>query len=67
MSGRFVLITLSQREGERREVRRRGRFVQFAISSHSHLYRFVKMYINTLIYGLLMVSLIQLIILIIKI
>ena len=45
----FFLITLSQREGERREVRRRGRFVQFAISSPSHYYRLVKMYINTLI------------------
>ena len=35
VSGRrfFFLITLSQREGERREVRKRGRFVQFAISS----------------------------------
>ena len=43
---RFVLIT--QREGERREVRRRGRFVQFAMSSPSHYYRLVKMYINTL-------------------
>ena len=42
------LITLSQGEGERREVRRRGRFVQFAISSPSHYYRLVKMYINTL-------------------
>ena len=50
VSGRrfFSLITLSQREGERREVRRRGRFVQFAISSPSHYYRLVKMYINTL-------------------
>ena len=45
---RFFLITLSQREGERREVRRRGRFVQFAISSPSQYYRLVKMYINTL-------------------
>ena len=45
---RFFLITLSQREGERREVRRRGRFVQFAMSSPSHYYRLVKMYINTL-------------------
>ena len=44
---RFFLITLSQREGERRELRR-GRFVQFAISSPSHYYRLVKMYINTL-------------------
>ena len=44
---RFFLITLSQREGERREVRRRGRFVQFAISSPTH-YRLVKMYINIL-------------------
>ena len=41
----FFLITLSQREGERREVRRRGRFVHFAIS---HYYRLVKIYINTL-------------------
>ena len=49
MSGRrFFLITLSQREGERRELRRRGRFVQFAISSPSHYHRLVKMYINTL-------------------
>ena len=48
VSGRFFLITLSQREGERRELRRRGRFVQFAISSPSHYYRLVKMYINTL-------------------
>ena len=48
VSGRFFLITLSQREGERREVRRRGRFVQFAISSPSHYYRLVKMYISTL-------------------
>ena len=45
---RFFLITLSQREGERRELRRKGRFVQFAISSPSHYYRLVKMYINTL-------------------
>ena len=45
---RYFLITLSQREAERREVRRRGRFVQFAISSPSPYYRFVKMYINTL-------------------
>ena len=45
---RFFLITLSQREGERREVRRRGRFLQCAISSPSHYYRLVKMYINTL-------------------
>ncbi len=45
---RFFFITLSQREGERREVRRRGRFVQFAISSPSHYYRLVKLYINTL-------------------
>ena len=45
---RFFLITLSQREGERREVRRRGRFVQFEISSPSHYYRLVKMYIYTL-------------------
>ena len=49
---RFFLITLSQREeggeGERREVRRRGRFVQFAVSSPSHYYRLVKMYISTL-------------------
>ena len=60
---RFFFITLSQREGERREVRRRGRFVQFAISSPSHYYRLVKMYINTeYIYGLLMISLIQLVI-----
>ena len=44
---RFVLITQNQREGERMEVRRRGRFVQFAMSSHSHYYRLVKMYINT--------------------
>ena len=44
---RFFLITLSQRDGERRELRRRGRFVQFAISSPSHYYRLVKMYINT--------------------
>ena len=45
----FFLITLSQREGERREVRRRGRFVQSAISSPSHYHRLVvKMYINTL-------------------
>ena len=29
-------------------MRRRGRFVQFAISSPSHYYRLVKMYINTL-------------------
>ena len=43
----FFLITLNQREGERREVRRRGRFVQFAISLPSHYYRLVKMYINT--------------------
>ena len=50
VSGRrfFSLITLSQREGERSEVRRRGRFLQFAISSSSHYYRLVKMYINTL-------------------
>ena len=48
VSGRFFLITLSQREGERREVRGRGRFVQFAISSPSHYYTLVKMYINTL-------------------
>ena len=48
VSGRFLLTTLSQREGERREVRRRGRFVQFAISSPTHYYRLVKMYINTL-------------------
>ena len=40
---RFFLITLSQREGERR-----GRFVQFAISSPSHDYRLAKMYIYTL-------------------
>ena len=39
---RFFLITLSQREGERRELRRKGRFVQFAISSPSHYYRLVK-------------------------
>ena len=45
---RLFLITLSQREGERREVRRRGRFVQFAISLHSYYYRLVKMYISTL-------------------
>ena len=45
---RFFLVTLSQREGERREVRRRGRFVQFAIASLSHYYRLVKIYINTL-------------------
>ncbi len=45
---RFFLITLSQREGERRELRRKGRFVQFAISSPSHYYRLVKIYINTL-------------------
>ena len=44
----LFLITLSQREGERREVRRRGRVVQFAISSPSHYHRLVKMYINTL-------------------
>ena len=44
----FPLITLSQREGERRELRRKGIFVQFAISSPSHYYRLVKMYINTL-------------------
>ena len=63
----FFLITLSHREGERREVRRKGRFVQFAISSPSHYYRLVKMYISTLsVYGLL-ISLIQLVILIIKI
>ena len=49
VSGRiFFLITLSQRDGERRELRRRGRFVQFASSSPSHYYRLVKMYINTL-------------------
>ena len=42
------LITLSQREGERREVRRRGRFVQIAISSPTHYYRLEKMYINIL-------------------
>ena len=48
VSGRFFLITLSQREGERREVRRRGRFVQFAISSPTRYYRLVKMYISTL-------------------
>ena len=29
-------------------MRRRGRFVQFAISSPTHYYRLVKMYINTL-------------------
>ena len=29
-------------------MRRKGRFVQFAISSPSHYYRLVKMYINTL-------------------
>ena len=48
VSGRrlFFLITLSQ--GERWEVRRRGRFVQAGISSPSHYYRLVKMYINTL-------------------
>ena len=46
---RFFLITLSQREGKRRELRRKGRFVQFAISSPSHYYyRLLKMYINTL-------------------
>ena len=45
---RFFLITLSQREGVRREVRRRGRLVQFAISSPTHYYRLVKMYINSL-------------------
>ena len=45
---RLFLITLSQREGRRREVRRRGRFVQFAISSPTHYYGLVKMYINTL-------------------
>ena len=33
---RFFLITLSQREGERRELRRKGIFVQFAISSPSY-------------------------------
>ena len=44
---RFFLITLSQREGVRREVRRRGRLVQFAISSPTH-YRLVRMYINIL-------------------
>ena len=50
VSGRrfFSLTTLSQREGERMEVRRKGRSVQFAISSPSHYNRFVKMYINTL-------------------
>jgi len=46
---RFVsLITLRQREGERREVRRRVIFVQFAVSTPSHYYRLVKMYNNTL-------------------
>ena len=44
----FFFITLSQREGERRELRRKGIFVQFAISSPSQYYRLVKMYINTL-------------------
>ena len=29
-------------------MRRRGRFVQFAISSPSHYYRLVKVYVNTL-------------------
>ena len=49
MEDDFFLMTLSQREGERREVRRRGRFVQSAISSPSHYHRLVvKMYINTL-------------------
>ena len=48
VSGRFFLITLTQREGERREVRRRGRFVRFVISSPSHYYRLVKVCINTL-------------------
>ena len=42
----MTVSTATQRE--RMEVRRRGRFVQFAISSHSHYYRLVKMYINTL-------------------
>ena len=48
VSGRwfFSLLTLSQREGERREVRKRGRFVQFAISSPWHYYRLVKMSIG---------------------
>ena len=41
-------MTLSQREGERREVKRRWRFAHFAISSPSHYYKLVKMYINTL-------------------
>ena len=30
-------------------MRRRGRFVQFAVSSPTHYYRLVKMYINILI------------------
>ena len=30
------------------ELRRRGRFVQFAINSPSYYYRLVKIYINTL-------------------
>ena len=70
VSGRsfFFLRTLSQREGERREVRRRGKFVQFAISLPSHYYRLIKMYINTLnIWTTYEKSLIQLVILIIKI
>ena len=40
----FSQNTEPEREGERG----RGRFVQFAISSPSHYYRLVKMYINTM-------------------
>ena len=64
---RFFLITLSQRDGERRELRRKGRFVQSAISSPSHYYRLVKMYINTMKICTTYDKLIQLVILIIKI
>ena len=44
---RFFSHNTEPERMERKEVRRRGRFVQFAISSPTH-YRLVKMYINTL-------------------
>ena len=45
--GRRFFSHNTEPERDRREMRRRGRFVQFAISSPSHYYRLVKMYTNT--------------------
>ena len=47
VSGRRFFSHNTEPQG-RGEGRRRGRFVQFTISSPSHYHRLVKMYINTL-------------------